>query len=204
MSAGCAVANRLSAGGEYRVLLLEAGPESRGNPFVSIPLGFLQIMFSRRCNWQFNSEPQRHRHGRSLFQPRGRMLGGSSGMNAQVYIRGNARDYDDWAARGCEGWAYSDVLRYFRQSEHDQPALPPADQVPAVQHLRKTRRQAPNAGRGSVDLSRNRRTQMVAGEGQGDRSRGWQAAFAGQQALSRPFPRLASERPPDQRQLRPA
>ena len=91
-SAGCAVASRLSESGRYSVLLLEAGPESRGNPFVNMPLGFLQLMFSRRFNWQFNTEPQPHMHDRVLFQPRGRMLGGSSGMNAQVYIRGHAWD----------------------------------------------------------------------------------------------------------------
>ena len=128
-SAGCAVANRLSESGEHRVLLLEAGPDSRRNPFVSTPLGFLQLMFSRRCNWQFNSEPQRHMAGRSLFQPRGKMLGGSSCMNAQVYIRGHARDYDDWAALGCEGWSYQEVLPYFRKSEHYQPELAAADRA---------------------------------------------------------------------------
>ncbi|EUC68389.1 alcohol dehydrogenase [Alcanivorax sp. 97CO-5] len=126
-SAGCAVAARLSESGSYSVLLLEAGPESRRNPFVNMPLGFLQLMFSRRFNWQFNTEPQRHMYGRSLFQPRGKMLGGSSGMNAQVYIRGHARDYDDWAREGCEGWSYADVLPYFRKTEHYEPPLAPAE-----------------------------------------------------------------------------
>lgn len=126
-SAGCAVANRLSESGRHSVLLLEAGPESRRNPFVSMPLGFLQLMFSRRYNWQFNTEPQRHMHDRALFQPRGKMLGGSSGMNAQVYIRGHAWDYDEWARLGCEGWSYADVLPYFRRSENFEPNVAPGE-----------------------------------------------------------------------------
>ena len=124
-SAGCAVANRLSESGLYTVLLLEAGPQSRRNPFVNTPLGFLQLMFSRRFNWQFYTEPQRHMYGRSLFQPRGKMLGGSSGINAQVYIRGHARDYDEWARQGCNGWSYAEVLPYFRKSEHYEPEMVP-------------------------------------------------------------------------------
>ena len=132
-SAGCAVANRLSECGRHSVLLLEAGPQSRHNPFVNMPLGFLQLMFSRRFNWQFNSEPQRHMHGRALFQPRGKMLGGSSGMNAQVYIRGHAWDYDEWARLGCDGWSYTDVLPYFRKSENFEPKLAP-DEAPFHGH----------------------------------------------------------------------
>lgn len=126
-SAGCAVANRLSESGQHQVLLLEAGPDSRRNPFISMPLGFLQLMFSRRFNWQFNSEPQKHMYGRSLFQPRGKTLGGSSCMNAQVYIRGHAQDYDEWARLGCEGWGYQDVLPYFRKSENYEPGSSPAN-----------------------------------------------------------------------------
>lgn len=126
-SAGCAVASRLSESGRHSVLLLEAGPESRRNPFVNMPLGFLQLMFSRRYNWQFNTEPQRHMYDRALFQPRGKMLGGSSAMNAQVYIRGHARDYDEWARLGCNGWSYAEVLPYFRRSEHFEPKCTPGE-----------------------------------------------------------------------------
>lgn len=118
------MANRLSEDGRFRVLLLEAGPDDRGNPFISIPLGFLQIMFSKRFNWQFNTEPQKHMFGRSLFQPRGKALGGSSSMNAQVNIRGGAGDYDEWARLGCAGWAYKDVLPFFLKSENYEPPLP--------------------------------------------------------------------------------
>ncbi|PRD35429.1 UNVERIFIED_CONTAM: alkJ [Trichonephila clavipes] len=84
-------------------------------------------MFSRRYNWQFNTEPQRHMYGRSLFQPRGKMLGGSSGMNAQVYIRGHVRDYDEWVQLGCHGWSYEEVLPYFTKSENFEPPLNPLD-----------------------------------------------------------------------------
>ncbi len=126
-SAGCAVANRLSESGQHSVLLLEAGPSGRWNPFIQIPLGFIQTMYSHRSNWQFNTEPQGHVHDRRLFQPRGRGLGGSSCINACVNTRGHAWDYDEWARLGCEGWSYQDVLPYFRKSENFEPPIQPAD-----------------------------------------------------------------------------
>lgn len=120
-SAGCAVANRLSASGEYSVLLLEAGPSGRWNPFIAMPLGMLQLMYSRRYNWRFESEPQPELNNRRMFQPRGKGLGGSSSINACVNTRGNAWDYDEWARLGCDGWAYNDVLPYFIKSENFEP-----------------------------------------------------------------------------------
>ncbi len=122
-SAGSAVAHRLSAQGRFTVLLLEAGPSDRTNPFIHMPTGIVALMHSTRFNWRFWTQPQAHLGNRVLFQPRGKTLGGSSSINAAVYIRGHAWDYDHWAAQGCKGWAYADVLPYFKQSETYAPAL---------------------------------------------------------------------------------
>lgn len=115
-SAGCVLANRLTAGGRHRVLLLEAGPRDT-NPWIHIPLGYGKTMFDSRVNWKFESEPVPALGGRRLKQPRGRVLGGSSSINGLLYVRGQREDFDDWAARGNPGWAYEDVLPYFRRSE---------------------------------------------------------------------------------------
>jgi choline dehydrogenase len=118
-SAGCVLANRLSADGRYRVLLLEAGGPDR-NIWIHIPLGYGKTMFNRNLNWMFESEPESALNNRRIKQPRGRVLGGSSSLNGLLYVRGQHEDYDDWQARGCRGWSYGDVLPYFKKSECQQ------------------------------------------------------------------------------------
>jgi len=115
-SAGCVLANRLSEDPNNRVLLLEAGGRDL-NPMIHIPLLCGVLYPSKMSNWFYNSEPDPNLNDREIFIPRGKTLGGSSSINGMVYIRGHARDYDLWRQSGCEGWAYDDVLPYFRRSE---------------------------------------------------------------------------------------
>jgi len=118
-SAGCAVAGRLSENGRYRVLLLEAGVKDT-SPWIHIPLGYTKTYTDARVNWMFDSEPETELNGRTLYQPRGKVLGGTSSINGMVYMRGTSTDYDGWRQRGCEGWGYDDVLPYFRKAENQQ------------------------------------------------------------------------------------
>src|SRR5258706_12153896 len=115
-SAGCAVAGRLSEDGRFRVLLLEAGPRD-SYPWIHIPLGYHKTFNNPRVNWMFDSEPEPELNNRIMYQPRGKVLGGTSSINGMVYMRGNAADYDEWRQRGCEGWDYESVLPYFKRAE---------------------------------------------------------------------------------------
>ena len=115
-SAGCVLANRLSKEPENRVLLLEAGGGDR-SIFIQMPTALSIPMNTEKYNWGFHSEPEPHLGGRRLHCPRGKVLGGSSSINGMVYVRGNALDYDGWAADGADGWSYADVLPYFQKSE---------------------------------------------------------------------------------------
>ena len=116
-SAGCVLANRLSADGRHSVLLLEAGPPD-SYPWIHIPIGYAKTMFHPKVNWCFYTEPEQGMNGRKIYWPRGRTLGGSSSINGLIYIRGQREDYDRWAATGNPGWSYADVLPYFRRLEH--------------------------------------------------------------------------------------
>ena len=115
-SAGCVLAKRLSDNPHVQVCLLEAGPDD-WHPTIHVPMGMLWLMRSKRLNWQFHTHAEAGLAQRQLFWPRGRMLGGSSGMNAMLYTRGHRQDYDHWASLGNPGWAYDDVLPWFRQSQ---------------------------------------------------------------------------------------
>ena len=114
-SAGAVVANRLSADPRHRVLLLEAGPAS--HHWSRIPLGYAKLLHNPTANWCYSSEPEAGTNGRRIHVPRGRILGGSSSINGCAFVRGQAQDFDTWAQMGNRGWAYKDVLPFFRRME---------------------------------------------------------------------------------------
>lgn len=117
-SAGCAVANRLSEGGDYSVLLLEAGgPDD--NEAIHVPVAF-SALFKTPLDWAYETVPQAHCHGLVDFIPRGKMYGGTSSINAMIYQRGHPSNYDDWAALGNDGWAWADVLPYFKKAQNQE------------------------------------------------------------------------------------
>lgn len=118
-SAGCVLADKLSACGKYEVCLLEAGPKD-DHWSIKVPLGVIELMKSKTLNWSFNSHPEKTLNEREVFNPRGRTLGGSSAINAMLYVRGQKEDYDHWASLGNEGWSFEDVLPYFRATQHQE------------------------------------------------------------------------------------
>ena len=115
-SAGCIVANRLSESGKYSVLVLEAGGRDTALWF-KIPVGYINTYYNKTCNWMYYTQPQKELANRSIYVPRGKVQGGSGSINAMIYVRGQAKDFDDWAASGNEGWSYKDVLPYFKKIE---------------------------------------------------------------------------------------
>jgi choline dehydrogenase len=115
-SAGCVLADRLSADGSRRVLVLEYGGSDR-SMFIQMPSALSIPMNMPKFNWFYHTEPEPHLNGRRMHTPRGKVLGGSSSINGLVYIRGNAQDFERWAAEGAAGWSYRDVLPYFKRAE---------------------------------------------------------------------------------------
>ncbi|QNP47254.1 GMC family oxidoreductase [Diaphorobacter aerolatus] len=118
-SAGCVLAARLSEDPRNHVLLLEAGPPDR-SPWIHLPIGYGKTMWSPVYNWKFETDPDPNMNGRRIYWPRGKTLGGSSSINGLIYIRGQAEDYDHWAALGNEGWSFAEVLPYFIKSEGNE------------------------------------------------------------------------------------
>lgn len=115
-SAGCVLANRLSADPANRVILIEAGGSDR-HPLIPMPFAFMKLQFIKRYSWGYWSEPELGLDGRKLWLPRGKVLGGTSSINGMVYSRGHPLDYDEWEALGATGWSWGDVLPYFKRSE---------------------------------------------------------------------------------------
>jgi choline dehydrogenase len=118
-SAGCVLANRLTASGKYRVLLLEAGGKDR-NIWIHIPLGYGKLLTNPKVNWLYASEPEAELDNRTIVQPRGKVLGGSSSINGLLYVRGQPEDFNHWRQLGNAGWSFDDVLPYFRRAEDQE------------------------------------------------------------------------------------
>lgn len=118
-SAGCLLANRLTADGNFSVCLLEAGGNNK-NPLVSTPMALGELITSKKMNWLFQTGPERSQQNREIFCPRGKGLGGSSAINGMMYVRGHDSDYDRWVEEGAEGWSFKEVLPYFKRSQHQE------------------------------------------------------------------------------------
>lgn len=115
-SAGCILANRLTEGGKYTVLLLEAGGSDDSLRF-RVPIGYVYTYYDKRSNWMYSMQPQKELNNRTLYCPRGKVQGGSGSINALIYVRGQRSDFDDWAAQGNAGWSFDDVLPYYKRLE---------------------------------------------------------------------------------------
>ena len=142
-SAGCVLANRLSADRDLRVLLLEAGGRD-SNPWIHVPVGYFKTLHNPKTDWCYRTDPEPGLAGRRLDWPRGRVLGGSSSINGLLYIRGQAEDYNHWRQLGNPGWSHADVLPYFKRAE-DQERGGGSERYPQKYGLQRC-----EAGRGRV------------------------------------------------------
>ena len=115
-SAGCVLADRLSADPENRVLLIEAGGSDKIN-LVQMPLAWFRAMLTPKIGWGYMSEPEPYADNRRIPAPRGKVIGGCGSINGMMYSRGNPADYDQWAQMGARGWSFAEILPYFRKSE---------------------------------------------------------------------------------------
>ena len=114
-SSGSALAGRLAADNKIKILLLEAGPKDH-NPFVKLPIGYGKLFYDQNVNWKFNTEPEKNLYGKRMYWPRGKILGGSSSINAMVFARGSKNDFDEWGEHAA-GWHWQDVEPFFRKME---------------------------------------------------------------------------------------
>ena len=112
-SAGCVIANRLSASGKHKVLLLEGGGEDN-HVWIHIPLGVGKLLTNEKYAWNFKTEPQHAMKGQNVYWPRGKVLGGSSSLNGMAYVWGDPKEYDSWAEHGVEGWGFDDIQQIGR------------------------------------------------------------------------------------------
>jgi choline dehydrogenase len=185
-SAGCVLANRLSANGRHSVLLLEAGPPD-AFPWIHVPIGYAKTMFNPRYNWCFYTEPDPGMNGRKIYWPRGKTLGGSSSINGLIYVRGQRQDYDRWAAAGNAGWSYDEVLPYFKRLEHapgGDPAYHGRDGPLWCSPIRRRHEliDAVIAGAGEIGIARNDDFNGAVQEGAGyyhlSTRRGWRCSTA--------------------------
>ena len=170
-SAGCVLANRLSANPRTSVLLVEAGGSDR-HPYIAAPAGFLKTFADPRFNWCFTTEPGAAIGNRAIHFPRGKVLGGSSSINGHLYVRGQARDYDIWAQLGNRGWSYEEVLPYFRKSEDRSTGADRFHGRDGPQHVSDIHERHPIceafiAGAGEIGICRNDDYNGEAQEGVG-------------------------------------